>query len=237
MIIVACGLGPVFLSNAVLVAGVFVVLSRRCPKSRGATRGAESLGSAMRAGVRYVRETSALRTVVVGMMVLFGLASALWALLPLVVKVSLGRGRGSYGALVGCLGLGGLVGAALPPAWRKGRTDKITAVASAGFAIGLLALAWVSNFAVLVGTMVIAGAGWLTMVSSFNLATLSGAATAVQGRALSISTLTLFGSLAVGALLWGVVANQSSIEWALTAAGGGMLLGLSLIPWFRLESG
>src|SRR5205807_9017496 len=46
----------------------------------------------------------------------------------------------------------------------------------------------------------------------------------------------LFGSFAVGALLWGVVANQAGITFALTAAGVGLLVGLGLIPRYRLAA-
>ena len=82
----------------------------------------------------------------------------------------------------------------------------------------------------------IAGAGWLITVSSLLLAAQRGAAGWVRGRALSISTLTLFGSLAIGAVIWGVVASRVGVAWALTAAAGGMVLGLGFIPRFRLAA-
>ncbi|PYP55009.1 MAG: MFS transporter [Gemmatimonadetes bacterium] len=237
VIIVAGGPGPVFFVNAVSVLGVFFVLWRWRRKPVRATLPAERLASAMRAGVRYVRFAPALRTVVVRTAAFVGFASALWALLPLVVKVSLSRGPVSYGALVGSLGLGGLLGASLLPTWRKRwSTDAITAVATAAFALGCLSLAWVTAFPLLIGAMVIAGAGWLTTLSSLILAAQRGAAEWVRGRALSISTLTLFGSLAIGALLWGIVATRAGTQWALTGAGIALLLGLGLIPRFRLAT-
>src|SRR5438876_280982 len=101
--IVAGGPGPVFFINAVSVLGVFFVLWRWRRKPVRATLPAERLASAMRAGVRYVRFAPALRTVVVRTAAFVGFANALWALLPLVVKVSLSRGPVSYGALVGSL--------------------------------------------------------------------------------------------------------------------------------------
>src|SRR3989442_3447349 len=171
VIIVAGGPGPVFFINAVSVVGVFFVLWRWRRKPVRTTLPAERHASAMRAGVRYVRFAPALRTVVVRTAAFVGFASALWALLPLVVKVSLSRGPVSYGALVGSLGLGGLLGAALLPTWRRRwSTDTITAWATAAFAFGALALAWVSNFGILLGAMVIAGSGWLTIGSSLILA-------------------------------------------------------------------
>jgi MFS family permease len=235
VIIVAGGPGPVFLINAVSVLGVFIVLWRWRRESHRATLPAERLASAVRAGVRYVRYAPALLTVVVRTAAFVGFASALWALLPLVAKTSLGRGPMAYGALVGSLGLGGLLATALLPTWRRRwSTDAITAWATAAFAVGLVALAWVSNFGILLGAMVIAGGGWLTVVSSLILAAQQGAAAWVRGRALAISTLTLFGSMAIGAVLWGVIANQATIAWALTAASAGLLLGLGLIARFRL---
>jgi quinol monooxygenase YgiN len=84
--------------------------------------------------------------------------------------------------------------------------------------------------------MVIAGAGWLTTLSSLLLAAQRGAAGWVRGRALAISTLTLFGSLALGAVVWGVVATRAGVQWALTAAAAGMVLGLVLVPRFRLAA-
>src|SRR6266566_3297675 len=132
---------------------------------------------------------------------------------------------------------GGLLGAVILPVWRRRQsTDAITAVATVVFAVGCLALAWVREFGVLLGAMLVAGTGWLIVVSSLILAAQRGAAEWVRGRALAVSTLTLFGSFAVGALLWGVVADEAGIPSALMTAGGGLLLGLGLIPLFPLAA-
>jgi len=237
VIIVAGGPGPVFLINAASVLGVFFVLWRWRRETHRATLPAERMASAVRAGIRYVRYTPALRAVIVRTAAFVLFASALWALLPLVAKTSLGRGPVAYGALVGCLGLGGLLGAAVLPGWRRRQsTDAITAVATVVFAVGCLALAWVTHFGMLLGAMLVAGIGWMIVLSSLILAAQRGAAEWVRGRALAVSTLTLFGSFAVGALLWGIVANQAGITFALTAAGVGLLVGLGLIPRYRLAA-
>src|SRR5437773_567611 len=210
VIIVAGGPGPVFLINAASVVGVFFVLWRWRRETHRATLPAERMASAVRAGMRYVRYTPALRAVIVRTAAFVLFASALWALLPLVARTSLGRGPIAYGALVGSLGLGGLLGAAILPGWRgRQSTDAITAVATVVFAVGWLALAWVTHFGMLLGAMLVAGIGWLIVVSSLILAAQRGAAEGVRGRALAVSSLTLFGSFAVGALLWGVVADRA----------------------------
>src|SRR2546430_9940086 len=224
VIIVAGGPGPVFLINAASVLGVFFVLWRWRRETHRATLPAERMASAVRAGIRYVRYTPALRAVIVRTAAFVLFASALWSLLPLVAKTSLGRGPIAYGALVGSLGVGGLLGAAILPVWRRRQsTDAITAVATVVFAVGCLALAWVREFGVLLGAMLVAGTGWLIVVSSLILAAQRGAAEGVRGRALGVSALTLFGSFAVGALLWGGVADETGVPSALMAAGGGLL--------------
>jgi len=85
VIIVVGGPGPAFLINAVSVVGVFYVLWRWKREPIRASLPAERLVSAMQAGVRYVRYAPALRTVAVRAATFVGFASALWALLPLVV--------------------------------------------------------------------------------------------------------------------------------------------------------
>src|SRR6266699_1890257 len=128
-------------------------------------------GGANRTAPRYRQSAwrppcaPALRAVIVRTAAFVLFASALWSLLPLVAKTSLGRGPIAYGALVGSLGLGGLLGAAILPVWRKRQsTDAITAVATVVFAVGCLALAWVREFGVLLGAMLVAGTGWLIVV-------------------------------------------------------------------------
>src|SRR5256884_4691839 len=188
VIIVVGGPGPAFLINAVSVVGVFYVLWRWKREPVRASLPAERLVSAMQAGVRYVRYAPALRTVAVRAATFVGFASALWALLPLVVRVTLGRGPVSYGVLVGSLGLGGLIGAAILPALRqRWSSDVFTAVASALFAAGCLALAWVRSFGLLAVIMVVTGTGWLVVVSAGLGAAPRGAAAWVRARVLALS--------------------------------------------------
>jgi len=237
VIIVTAGPGPVFLINAVSILGVFYVLWRWRRERHRASLPAERLASAMRAGIRYVRFTPALRTVVVRAAAFVFFASALWALLPLVARVTLGRGPVGYGVLVGSLGLGGLIGAAILPALRqRWSSDVFTAVASALFAAGCLALAWVRSFGVLAVIMVVTGTGWLVVVSTVLVAAQRGAAAWVRARVLALSSLSFFGSLAIGALVWGLIANRLGIQWTLTLAGSGLLVGLALVPYFRLAT-
>src|SRR2546427_8587054 len=161
VVIVAGGPGPVFLVNAATVLGVFFVLWRWRREPHRATLPAERRASAVRAGIRYVRYTPALRAVIVRTAAFVLFASALWSLLPLVAKTSLGRGPIAYGALVGSLGVGGLLGAVILPVWRRRQaTGAITGVATVVFAVGGRAVAGGREVGVLMGAMLVARNEW-----------------------------------------------------------------------------
>lgn len=75
----------------------------------------EHFGGALRAGLRFARASRPLRQVLLLAFLFFALASAIWALLPIVARRELGGGPGLYGILLGCVGAGAIVGALVLP--------------------------------------------------------------------------------------------------------------------------
>jgi MFS family permease len=117
-ILAKAGAGINFLLNVVACFGVLVVLYRWREAPRRSVLPAERFVGAMRAGLRYVAYAPELRAVLVrtGGFILSG--SALWALLPVLVRDS-GRGPSGYGILLGALGVGALGGAAVLPLLKR----------------------------------------------------------------------------------------------------------------------
>src|SRR6202035_1729264 len=75
----------------------------------------ELLLSAMRAGVRFVRNTPAIQYAM-GRTIAFSVpAAAPGALLPLLVRERLGLGPGMYGVILGMMGIGGVTSGMLLP--------------------------------------------------------------------------------------------------------------------------
>jgi hypothetical protein len=72
----------------------------------------------MRAGGRYVAASPALRVILLRAALFIFFASSIWALLPLTAQSQLHLGSGGYGLLLGCVGVGAVVGAALLPRLR-----------------------------------------------------------------------------------------------------------------------
>ena len=87
----------------------------------------EHLFSAMRAGMRFVRNTPAIQYAMVRTIAYSIPASAPWALLPLLVREHLGLGPGMYGVILGMMGIGGVTSGMLLPMVR-GRFDRGTTV-------------------------------------------------------------------------------------------------------------
>jgi len=118
VIVAAAGAGAAFLMNAVTFLSVLVLLYRWRRPCRESVLPRERVVGAMQAGIRYVRHAPAVHGVLVRIGVFIIPSSALWALLPLVARFELGHGSTGYGLLVGCLGAGAVLGAAVLPGLR-----------------------------------------------------------------------------------------------------------------------
>ncbi len=226
--IVVAQLGPqaAFALNALSFIGVIVVLFAWKREKRTSSLPPEHFFGAMLAGLRYARHATGFKQVL-GRVLCFVLpASALWALLPLLARQELGLGAGGYGVLLGAVGLGAVLGALLLPRLRKKiAVDKLTAAATMGYGLVLLALAMVRSFPLLIIVMLVSGAMWITMLTALNVAAQSVAAGWVRARVLSVYLVFFFGSMAVGSIIWGALANLLSMPPVFVIAAGLAVLG------------
>jgi len=203
LLVASFGAGAVFLLNAVSFLGVIVVLFRwRRPKEKSNLPPEHVLG-ALRAGLRYVRHTPPIQTVLVRSATFILCASALWALLPIVARRGLGLSAAGYGVLLGCFGLGGVTGASFLPRVRQQiSTDTLVIGATLIFAAVTIVLGYI-HIAVLVGgSLFFGGIAWMALLSTFNVAAQMGAAAWVRARVLGVYMLAFFGGWACRSALW-----------------------------------
>jgi MFS family permease len=154
-VVAASGPGAVFLLNALSFVGVLVVVYRWRPATVASALPAERVMSAIRAGVRYVWHARELRAVLLRAGVFIGAGSALWALLPVLIRQELGLGAAGFGLLLGCMGLGAISGATLLPRLRdRYSLDHALVGATLLFALVTGALAWLTNVVALGGLLV-----------------------------------------------------------------------------------
>ena len=219
MIIAATGPAAVFLLNALSFLGVLFVLTRWRREPHISNLPAERLVGAMRAGLRYAWHSRPLQAVLIrsGGFVLF--ASALWALLPLLVKKELASGAGIYGALLACVGAGAVINAFFLPRWRnKLSSDRLVAAATIVYALVMLSVAQLRNVYLLGGAMCVGGAAWISVLSSLQIAAQQALPAWVRARGISLSMTVFMGGMAGGSLLWGQTANLVGIPLALSVA-------------------
>lgn len=236
LVVAAAGPPAVFFLNAISFLGILAVLLRWRRESKPATVPAELLFGAMRAGLRYVRHAPELRAVLARTALFIGPGSALFALLPLLARRELGLGAAGYGGLLGALGVGAVAGAALLPRFRGrlgagGLVAAGTAVIAAAFGI----LGSVRSLPLLYAAMLLAGLAWIAVLSMLNAAAQTAIPSWVRARALSVYLLVFYAGVALGSILWGVVADRFGIGAAYLVAASGLVAGLPVAARYRLR--
>ena len=83
----------------------------------------ESKGRAILLGFRYVAAEPNVRAAMVRSLAFYGLASAIWALLPIFVRQKLGMSAAGYGVMLGATGVGAMLGGIMMP-WLNGRLSR-----------------------------------------------------------------------------------------------------------------
>ncbi len=224
LLVAGAGAGAVFVLNAVSFLGVAaVVASWRAPPPTS-TLPAEHVGGAVRTGVRYVLNAPALQVVLMRVVPHAICYSALPALLVVVTRERLDVGAAAYGALYGCFGVGGVLGALLLP-WLRARisTDRLLPVGAILFAGMLAGLATLESVAALVPLMLVGGAASMTVLASFSIAAQSVLPGWVRGRGLAVYLLSFQAAMAAGAALWGALAANVGVSTTLVVAGAAMI--------------
>lgn len=231
--LIVAQLGPswAFGLNALSFAAMLIVLTRWKPDPMASTLPPEGFGAGLRAGLRYALRAGRLQAVLVKSAGFFFFASAVTALLPLVVRGEMHGGAGLYGILLGCIGIGAVTGALVLPTLRaRMDRDLLVLLATLACALSLFGLAWLRNMALLPVAMLVNGFAWITVLSSLQIAAQTAVPPWVRARALSLYIMVFSLGMAAGGLSWGSIAQRTSIPLALTIASVGAVIA-GLLVW------
>lgn len=226
--------GVFALDAATLVFYALVVAVRPMPARRsGADQGSFLL--ALQSGARYVRYAPVVRRILLRAALFLVPGSVLWALLPLVATERLGLGSSGYGLLLGSLGIGAVAGAFILPSIRtRLAPNTLVATASCVYAVALVVVVLTHSTAVTLAVLLPAGVAWVAFLASMNAWLQLFLPTWVRARGLSVYLMVLFGSQAIGALLWGGVAAPAGLVATFLVAAALMALGAGTIPFWPL---
>ena len=231
------GTGAVFALNALSYAGIIIVLMRWQRTVPRTELPAERFFGALRQGVRFALHAPALQAAVVRGAGFFLFASASWALLPLIARNLANGGPRVFGILVASIGVGAVLGALVLPALReKLSRDLQVALATVLYAFVLLGLATVDQLWPLAGVMTVAGIAWITILSSLQVAAQMALPNWVRSRGLAVFMAVFMGSMALGSLVWGGIAQLLTINQSLIIASVGALVAAA-VTWRWKVSG
>lgn len=226
VIVAAAGAVAAFALNAASYVVMFVVLLRwkGTPRPTGLPR--EAVGHAIEAGLRYSAMSPHIWTVLLRAVVFGTPAIAILALLPSTTREGLDGSAVLYGLLLGAFGVGAIGAAFARP--RLGTLFENEGIARLAFAfsaagtaiVGLSPSPGLSGLGCILG-----GAGWVMALSMFNTSIQLGAPRWVVGRTLSIYQAGTFGGMALGAWLWGRLAEAQGLDTAHLAAAGVLAFG------------
>ena len=211
-----------------------LLLWRRRPHAGGLPR--EHLVSAMRAGMRFVQNTPAMRFAMLRAFVYSIPAAAPWALLPLVVREQLHLGAGMYGVILGLMGVGGVSSGMLLPRLR-GHFSRSAIVLGASLCscAGVAVLGLSRHWLPASGGMLLFGLGWVAAYSTLQAAAQLSAPPWVRARSLAIYQLAQNGALTLGSFGWGWLGGMVGLSATLlVAAVTGALLAV-LVRGFTLD--
>jgi len=219
VIVATAGAAAAFLTNAVSYVGLLVVLSRWEPELPPKILPRERLALAMRAGVRYVAMSPNIQLVLLRAAV-FGIgASAVSALMPLVARDILGGGALTFGLTSGAFGVGAVTGALSTRQLRaRLSVEHIVRYAALMLAVGTAITGMSSWLGLALLGYLLAGFGWVTALSTFNVSVQMSAPRWVVARSVSLYQMSAFGGMAIGAWLFGWLAESQGVVEALYAS-------------------
>jgi len=220
------------------VAVLAALIWWRAPRRARESLPAERLVCAVRTGLRYARNNRDIDATIIRAVAFFPFASAYWALLPLIARTQMNNGPEVYGILLGMIGLGSILGSfALNGLKARLGPDRLATLGTLGaiLALGLYGHArepFIAGVASL-----IAGASWITMMTTLFVSAQVALPEWVRGRGLAIFLTVYFGAQTLGSAVWGKVASVEGLSTALYLAAAGAAVGMALTARWRLQTG
>ena len=231
--------GIAFMLNAVSFVGVMIVLylwPRKAESPPASGLAPERVGSAIIAGLRYVRFAPPLHPVLIRSGTFIISASALWSILPLVAKVELHSESTGYGVLLGCLGAGSIAAAMVLTRVRHLAEPEVLVTAGiALFGLANVAMAYLERFGLFGVALLLAGMAWMTVNSNLNTVAQQALPAWVRARGLGVYLLVFQGAMALGSVIWGEVASRFGLRTTLFIAGVALLAGAGATARLRFQ--
>jgi MFS family permease len=230
-LIAAVGEGWCFVLDAVSYLAVIAsLMAMRVPK-RQVARGAEAIGRQLRAGFEYVRSFAPIRTalLLIALTSVFGIPHSV--LMPVMAAGVLGGASYTLGALMAASGLGAL-GSAIYLASRATVVGlgRVIAMSTVVYGASLMAFAASRDALLSMALLLVAGAGYMTAIAGSNTLIQTLVDEHLRGRVMAFYTMAFLGTMPLGSLAAGIVAERIGAPITIALGGLGCLI---TGVWFR----
>jgi MFS family permease len=224
VVIGLAGVSTVFWLNAASLLALVVVLILWRPPARP-VRTEQGLIRAMLDGILHAASAGPFRQLLVRGGAIFFFGGVNVALAPILARSRLALNVQSFGVLMGAMGAGAVVMALFGVAALRARFTAEALMLGAGFALaGLIFLiGQLTNYPLMVLALALFGAAWMLALFSYQLAAQLTLPNHLLGRGLSLTTMVFMGTMAVGGLFWGQVAQRLSISAAYSLSAFGLM--------------
>lgn len=178
----------------------------------------------IREGFSYVRRTPVVGALLVVVAVFSVLGIPYLTMMPVIARDKLGMGAGGYGALLACVGVGGLTGAlGLAALGDRIRRGKILTISSVSYAALLVAFSLVRHPALAYPILFCVGFAMIATNAVANATLQHLVPNELRGRMMAAYSLINVGlSSVLGSVIAGSVAHVIGVSWAV--GGGGAIL-------------
>jgi len=193
----------------------------------------ERIDRAVGAGVRYVLHSPPIRTVVLRAFATTFTGCSISALMPLIVRDQLHSSAEVFGLLLGCFGVGAVIGGLILPGLRRRFAEEaIVSGVSVILGTAIAAIALSPWYLLTAAVLVVAGICWTISITIYNVVIQTAAPRWVSGRLVASFQTATAGGTACGAWFWGHIAGTAPIHDTLLISAGAVaasaLLGLLL---------
>lgn len=173
----------------------------------------------LREGLRYVRSTPTIATLLLLTAVYSVCGLPYLTLMPVFARNVLGLDAAGYGTLLSCVGIGAITGALLLASMgRRVRRGQLLAVAALSFASLLIVFSFVRSYPIAAALLVLCGLTMILTNAITNGLLQTTAPDEFRGRVMSVHALLFIGLSPAGALIGGAVARWLGVA---VAIGGG----------------
>jgi MFS family permease/quinol monooxygenase YgiN len=209
----------VFVLNALLAGIAFTLILRWKHQPKASALPGERFVGAMRVGLNYALQSPRLKVILLRVFLFFLQSTALLALLPLVARRLHGGGPGTFTVMLACLGLGAIFAALRFPHWRaRYSRDQFVLVGTLVQAALAVLIVYVPELWLALPAMALVGMAWISVANSLTISAQMALPDWVRARGMSIYQMALMGGAAAGSLLWGWVADWTSVATSVACA-------------------